>query len=271
MLFAPGNINLEKLCSKECQIIREEATKLIYILFDKNNIELPTKITTKQATEKSQVYFVHTKNCIFVAKFHKYSINFRRELQGYLLLRGSYIPKIICYCEKKKIIIISYEFGTIFKESLDSLKELTKSIAFIHNSFHSNIKIFPRKLQNKFTLNSISIKENRINWRHFLLKYIELWGGEHISASLADIKPEHIIVNNRNYCFIDLETFMIGRPEVHDLLCLMNFVESKEYFVDVWKKSLSEIYTKYLHIKLDKLLLTDSIFEYYHLYESKII
>lgn len=263
MLFRPGNIDLPALQPEEAKICRARAEASVRDLLDGN--EACSSIGALEeirATRKSQIYAFRRDGHALIAKRHELPVNWRREYQAYLLFRGGPIPDLIRADERSGLLILSHEGSTHFDAQRHSHGKLVRSVALLHRAAARNLEVVMANVESGAATDRTAVAPEQHWPAEFASEVAAIWGDAHVPVSIADLKPGHVLVGKDEYRIIDLETTMIGRPELYDLLCVMNFFESRRCFVDAWDSELADIYIRYRGLGCDKERLCDAMWRY---------
>lgn len=260
MIFAPNNKILKELSLDEQKVHLGQARCLL-----NNHLKTNHEFDLVQlsASEKSRVYRLHQDENDFIAKFYSRDEDFDLEIKAYTILKGSRIPKLIEFNREGCFLVAELIQGRHFKPYFDSTEALTKIISQAHRQAKANLSYyFERAPQNPDDRRvSFNLPKNC-----FSEKFLEgcrlIWGEKHLPVSIGDLKPEHILVEKAGMRIVDLETLRIGRPEIHDLLCISNFFDNFEEFIDEWEKKLVHIYAKYSNLPINTRLYLDLLHEY---------
>jgi aminoglycoside phosphotransferase (APT) family kinase protein len=191
-----------------------------------------------------------------------YRRNWQREYRAYLLFRGGPVPNLLYSDQESGLLILSHQ-GEQFDRRRHSASEAVESLALLHRTAADNLKAILIANEDTALSNSIALAKNRFRTRAMAAEITAVWGEDYVPISLGDLKPEHVLVHTDGYCFVDLETAVIGRPEVFDLLCLMNLYESVEQFSRLWERELSERYALNRGLRCDAVTLTAIMWGYF--------
>jgi hypothetical protein len=239
--FAPNSVELRAIDARE-MVERVRLAKIVLqTVFTSVNIKFDLSIM--QATNKSQVYVFELGCERVVAKFFEKTKDFECEVGGYLLWRGGPIQRLIYQNIKEKLLITSFANGKPFEHSMHSAAAVAKGLGHLHLAAQRNFERLPTHLRSQRTVGFLRAKA-RGNHSTLLDAWMRLVGEEYVPIALGDLKPEHALIHRGICNFVDLETTCVGQLQLHDLLCLSNFVNCSNPFFYFWRNNLSDEYIK---------------------------
>lgn len=247
--YAPNNVVLEFLPEWELDTVKAKAIQVISSLLCLDDTS-EFKISTLQATVKSQVFVVNVNSTAYVIKLHNYDDNYAQELLAYFLLDGSPIPTLIFYSVESRAMVLSYVDGRPFQHAIDNVFSIAALIGKCHGIAQANLynshqlRSLLNNHKNAQIVNRTHIDYNSTNsgkYQKVSQMYTKVYGDHHTSICIGDLKPEHCLYVRYEWITIDIETISTGMLEVHDLLSLINFVPS----YTIYKKILPKVLRKY--------------------------
>lgn len=201
-------------------------------------------LSVLQATEKSQTYAFVVSGTRLVAKVHTDPQAMRREKLGLMLFRGGPVPDLVASSDDRGLLVMTWSAGRPFQVGRDTLSLVVSSLVRLHMAARRNLAVVSASQVRRHELRTALAQADAGAAHDLLLACAKLWGEHHVPVAVADLKPEHVLVERDVCTFVDLETTSVGCSELHDLLSLVDFASDLSTFWVQWRSELADRYVR---------------------------
>lgn len=265
-MFAPGNILNDHLAEPEnFEDVNFDLTSISS--YFKGHFSETVQPRFLSESKKSRTYLVEIGNKNIFIKKHLSRALFKSELTCYLLTKGAPRPKLDGFDLEKAFLVTDYTHSLGPSFELNAL-EVFELICKFHIFINLNMKAASYHLGTNLSFNKLIKHEENQQCKDFLRTYRATLPSYFAPMSVGDIKPEHIRLNGGSINLVDFDTFQIGRPPLHDVLCLMNFYPNAGQFWNDWSRYFAEKYIATFNLGCNKDQLTNLLYDYLKLCEE---